>query len=113
MEQSNESTRSEPIIAELPLWKSFWIGQLGAIFFGFIIALLLDFSRAAAILDISANVSEIVGWAIFVPFYLLIMASLWKCAYNTKTTLWGHLVRVYAILTSLLFLAILIMVIVE
>ena len=113
MPPSNGPTASEPVIAELPLWKSFWVGQLGAVFFGFIIALLLDFSRAAAILDLSANVSEIIGWAIFAPFYLLIAASLWKCAYNTKTALWGHLARVYAILTSLLVITILISVIVE
>ena len=113
MSPSNDPTGSEPVIAVLPLWKSFWVGQFGAVFFGFIIALLLDFSRAAALLDMSANVSEIVGWAIFVPFYLLLMGSLWKCAYNTKTALWGHLARVYAVLTSLLFIAILVTAIVE
>ncbi|NIZ61998.1 hypothetical protein DL239_13535 [Sedimentitalea sp. CY04] len=111
MSNPNRPTGSEPVIADLPLWKSFWIGQLGSIFFGFIIALLLDFSRAAALLDLSANVSEIIGWAIFVPFYLVVMASLWKCAYNTKTALWGHLARIYAFLTSLLFISILITVI--
>jgi len=108
MAPSDKSTDSEPIIAELPLWKSFWFGLFGAAFFGFVIAFLLDFSRGAAALNMSDNVSEIVGWAIFVPVYILIMLSLWKCAYNTSNVIWGHLARVYAVLTPLLFVAILI-----
>jgi len=111
MVESNKSNVSEPIIAELPLWKSFWFGLLGAAFFGFVLAFLLDFSRGAAALNMSDNVTEIVGWVIFVPFYMMLMLSLWKCAYNTKNAIWGHLARVYAVLTSLLFIAILITVI--
>jgi hypothetical protein len=111
MTSSDKPTGSEPIIAVLPLWKSFWVGLFGAAFFGFVITLLLDFSRGAAALNMSDNTSEIVGWAIFVPFYLLIMVSLWTCAYNTKNALWGHLARAYAVLTSLFFIAILITVI--
>ena len=113
MTTSNKSTQSEPVIAVLPLWKSFWVGLLGAAFFGFVITLLLDFSRGAAALNMSVNTSEIVGWAIFVPFYLLIMISLWKCAYNTSNALWGHLARVYSVLTSLFFIAILVTVIID
>ena len=113
MTSPNKSKESEPIIAELPLWKSFWVGLLGAAFFGFVIAFLMDFSRGAAALNMNENVSEIVGWAIFVPVYLLIMFSLWKCAYNTSHTILGHLARVYAVLTSLLFIAILITAIVD
>ena len=111
MAPSNNPTESEPIIADLPLWKSFWVGLLGAVFFGFVIVLLLDFSRGAAALNMSDNVSEIVGWAIFVPVYLLIMFSLWKCAYNTPNAIWGHLARAYAVVTSMLFIGILITVI--
>lgn len=113
MTSPNHSNESEPVIADLPLWKSFWVGLLGAAFFGFVIAISLDFSRGASALNMSDNVSEIVGWAIFVPVYLLIMFSLWKCAYNTKNAIWGHLARVYAVLTSLLFVAILITVIID
>ena len=108
MAPPNKSSGSEPSIAALPLWKSFWVGQFGAFVFGIVIAVLLDFSRGAAVLNMSDNVSEIVGWAIFVPFYMLLMMSLWTCAYNTKNAIWGHLARTYAVLTSLLFLAILI-----
>ena len=113
MTPPNESTKSEPIIVELLLWKSFWFGLFGAALFGFVIAFLLDFSRGAAALNMSANVSEIVGWTIFVPFYLLLMISLWKCAYNTSRIFWGHLARAYAVLTSLFFIAILVTVIVD
>ena len=113
MAPPDNATTSEPIIAVLPLWKSFWVGLLGAAFFGFVITFLLDFSRGAAALNMSDYVSEIVGWAIFVPVYLLIMLSLWKCAYNTKNAIWGHLARVYAVSTSLLFVAILITAIID
>lgn len=113
MNPSDKNTESEPIIAELPLWKSFWVGLFGAAFYGFVIALLLDFSRGAAALNMSANVSEIVGWAVFVPVYLLLMLSLWKCAYNTNHTFLGHLARTYAVLTSFLFIAILVTVIID
>ena len=113
MTPPNEPSESEPVIAELPLWKSFWVGQLGAAFFGFVIAFLLDFSRGAAALNMSANVSEIVGWTIFTPFYLVLMISLWKCAYNTNHTFLGHLARAYAVFTSLFFFAILVTVITD
>lgn len=111
MTPPDNPTGSEPIIADLPLWKSFWFGLFGAAFFGFVVAFLLDFSRGAAALNMSTNVTEIVGWAIFTPVYLLLMLSLWKCAYNTNHTFLGHLARVYAVLTSVFFLAILITVI--
>ena len=113
MTSPKKPTKSEPIIAELPLWKSFWFGLFGAAFFGFVIAFLLDFSRGAAALNMSVNVAEIVGWAIFTPFYLLLMISLWKCAYNTSYIFWGHLARAYAVLTSLFFIAILVTVIID
>lgn len=111
MTSSDNSTESEPIIADLPLWKSFWIGQLGAVLCGALIMYLLGFSRRVAALNMSENVSEIVGWAIFAPLYVLFMLSLWKCAYNTNNAIWGHLARAYAVLTSLFFIAILIIVI--
>lgn len=101
-----KSTESEPTFADLPLWKSFWIGLLGAALLGAIIPFLLTYSRGALALNMSDHVTEIVGWVLFVPFYLLLMVSLWKCAYNTSNALWGHLARAYAILTSLLFIAI-------
>ncbi len=113
MASSDISEKPAPTFAELPLWKSFWVGQLGAAFFGFVVALLLDFSRGAAALNMSDSMSEIVGWAIFVPFYILLMVSLWKCAYNTKHAFWGHLARVYAVLSTLFFVAILITVIMD
>lgn len=113
MTPPNKPSESEPIIAVLPLWKSFWFGLFGAALFGFVIAFLLDFSRGAAALNMSANVSEIVGWAIFTPFYLILMISLWKCAYNTNHTFLGHLARAYAVLTSLFFIAILITVVID
>ena len=113
MTSPDKTPQPEPVIANLPLWKSFWIGLLGAALFGFVITILLGYSRGAARLNMSDNTTEIVGWAVFLPFYIMLMISLWKCAYNTSLPLWGHLARAYAVLTSLLFTAILIAVILE
>lgn len=106
MASSEKPTEPESTFAVLPLWKSFWVGLLGAALLGAVIPFLLNYSRGALALNMSDNVTEIVGWMLFVPFYLLLMVSLWKCAYNTSNALWGHLARTYAILTSLLFIAI-------
>lgn len=95
MPTSNEN----PVIANLPLWKSFVIGLLGSAFFAFILKLALNYTRGAYALNFSEYTTTIIGWVIFMPFYLLVMTSLWKCAYNTNHKFLGHLARLYAILT--------------
>lgn len=96
MPNSNEN----PVIANLPLWKSFAIGLFGSIFFAFILKLALNYSRGARALNLSEYTTVVIGWACFMPFYLLLMLSLWKCAYNTNYRFMGHLARLYAILTT-------------
>ena len=108
MTSPEEKTDPQPTVANLPLWKSFCVGLFGSAFFGGVLAWVLNFTRGAAALDLSEHTTEIVGWAIFVPFYLFVMVSLWKCAYNTDRPILGHVARAYAVLTSLLFIAILI-----
>lgn len=96
MPTSNEN----PVIANLPLWKSFVIGLFGSIGLAILLKLVLNYSRAAYALNLSEYTTVIIGWVFFLPFYLLLMVSLWKCAYNTNYRFLGHLARLYAILTA-------------
>lgn len=101
MSDLNELTPNEnPAIADLPLWKSFVVGLFGSMFFAFILRIMLDYSRGAAWLNFSEYTTTIVWWVFFMPFYLVVMASLWKCAYNTNIKFLGHLARIYAVLST-------------
>lgn len=102
-----------PVVANLPLWKSFVTGLFGSIFFAGILGLLLNYSRGALSLDLSENAIAIIGWVIFLPFYFVVMISLWKCAYNTSLVFLGHLARIYAVLTTLLLWIIFVTIILE
>ena len=101
-----ESPTPRPTIANLPLWKSFSVGLFGSIFFGGVLAILLNYSRAAIGLDLSESTTAIIGWVIFLPFYLVVMVSLWKCAYNTSRPFLGHLARGYAVVSTLFLVSI-------
>lgn len=100
------TSEETPIIADIPLWKSFVVGLFGSILFAVILGILLNYSRAARWLSFSDHTMAIIGWAFFMPFYLVVMVSLWNCAYNTKRVYMGHLARIYAVLTTLLLSAI-------
>ena len=76
MTSPEESPDPQPTIANLPLWKSFSVGLFGNIFLAVIIAILLNYSRAAFKLDFSESTTTIIGWAIFLPFYLVVMVAL-------------------------------------
>lgn len=107
------SPEPQPTIANLPLWKSFCVGFFGSIFFGIVLAILLNYSRAANRLDLSESTTAIIGWVIFLPFYLLVMSSLWKCAYNTSKPILGHLARGYAVVSTLFLASIFITILLE
>lgn len=91
------------VIANLPLWKFFAIGLFGSVFFAIISNIALNYTRAAYNLNFSEYTTVIIGWVLFLPFYLLVMVPLWKCAYNTNYGFLGHLDRLYAVLTPGLF----------
>ena len=74
---------------------------------------MLNYSRAANWLDLSENTTTIIGWVIFLPFYVMVMVSLWKCAYNTDRPFLGHLARVYAVASTLFLAAIFIIILLE
>ena len=106
MTSPEESTEPQPAIANLPLWKSFCIGLFGSILFAIVLAIGLNYSRAAFRLDFSESTTTIIGWGFFLPFYLLVMASLWKCAYNTSRPFLGHLARGYTVVSTLFLVSI-------
>ena len=65
-----------PVIANLPLWKSFTIGLFGSVFLAFILNKALNYTRASYALNFSEYTTINIGWVTFLPFYLLVMASL-------------------------------------
>lgn len=113
MTSPEESPDPQPTIAKLPLWKSFSVGLFGSILFAVVIAILLNYSRAAFRLDFSESTTTIIGWVIFLPFYLMVMVSLWKNAYNTSRPFLGHLARGYAVVSTLFLVAIFVAILLE
>ncbi len=87
-------------VAVLPLWKSFLIGLGGSLLMGLVLAIALPWLVVYR-LDWNLSVAVITGWVFFIPFYALVMLSLWKNAYNTRLPVLGHLARVYAVVTLL------------
>ena len=113
MTSPEEPPDPQPAIANLPLWKSFSVGLFGSIFFAVVIAILLNYSRAAIGLDLSESTTTIIGWVIFLPFYLVVMVSLWKCAYNTSRPFLGYLARGYTVVSTLFLVAIFVTIMLE
>jgi len=87
------------------LWKSFLVGQGGSILFGILLTILIPI-LVVDTLGMSFMAAAVVGWVIFLLFYLMIVISLWKCAYNVDQAIWGHLARVYAVASFLFLVAV-------
>ncbi len=76
------------------LWKIYWLyGVLGTWAIGFIAGL------AAVLFGISNHLII----AIFLPYNIWIVVSVWRCAFNCNNQAWGYIAR-FAVVVGFVFL---------
>ena len=88
-----------------PLWSAFWL--VGALGFAatVLITMVLAELRQTAVPPF-AVVTGLIQMVIWIGFSTLALASIWRCAYNVRWKVWGHLARAYVIGIVVLPLAI-------
>lgn len=81
-----------------PLWSAFWIVGVGGFMVVTFIAMLLmsmRIGRGVSALTLAIGLVQIAVW---LGYFTVAPAAIWRCAYNTSRHAWGHLARGFVII---------------